>query len=424
MGQSAGYLPTWDIELMVRGGKHLLILTAVLFALGCGDRSDLAVEVTEPACAGAAVTPWNQSTSRLAATRLTRDREGGLWVLTNAGAGSAVVQINDAGLSKWSIAVDGVPAALATASNGDVLAATTVKGPPIDRAVRYEGTGRAQVKVTRVDISGQAIWGAIVGDGAGDLGNAFIGGTPDGGAVVSGVFTPDLSPSDFPNPPVREGGFVAKLSSSGDLLWERHFGDPDAGARGFMVDLNGRPGVILSTSSELTIDAVQFAPRLNTDSAPMVFFDTDGRAVQTFDVTESGDQRIDQVVIDGQGRLYVAGWVGHDGAVFTSELFVSAFDPSGTALWMQRFSLTNQNVDARVTVDECGDILLVGNVSGMSAGFLAARLSRDGVPKAQVTVPSSIGDRVDDVAAAPGGIFVTGAAGPNLQEGFLGRVGL
>jgi hypothetical protein len=136
------------------------------------------------------------------------------------------------------------------------------------------------------------------------------------------------------------------------------------------------------------------------------------------------EQRFDRVVFDKQGRFYVAGSVDHDGVQFTSELFVSAFETSGTHLWTQRFSLTDQNEGSRIAVDDCGDVLLVGNGLGTIAGFLAARVSRDGVVKARLTVPLTGGGVADDVAPAPGGVFVTGASGESHQNGFLSPVAL
>jgi hypothetical protein len=91
---------------------------------------------------------------------------------------------------------------------------------------------------------------------------------------------------------------------------------------------------------------------------------------------------------------------------------------------VQRFHFTSQSEEALAAVDSCGDVLFTGNGLTSTDGFLAARLSREGVVKAQVIVPASTGGWANSIAPAPGGIYVDGTAGDNPQQGFLARVPL
>jgi hypothetical protein len=390
-------------------------------ALGCGPHPDQVTQVAAPACAGAPPAPWLQPTAPFQ-TRLARDPRGGLVMLGNADPGATIGKVDDEGRLLWSAPIEGRSRAVAAAPGDGFLAATAVSGPPSDPAVRYQGSPRQQANVTKVDGNGQLAWQTVVSDGAGDLMAEFVGVTPEGDVIVSGLFHPDFTPSDFPNPPSREGGFLAKISPDGQVRWERHF-EPGA-SRGFVIDASGRPAVIVWTSYALSIDDVMLEPTHDPWSGFLVSFDPEGRAVEARDVTVDGQQRFDRAVVDDQGRLYVAGFIGHDGGSYTSELVLNAFGASGPPLWDRRFSMNDQNEDARVAIDECGDVLLVGNGPGAGVGFLAVRLGRDGDVKARLTVSPAAGARVDEVAPAPGGIFVTGASDPNLQSGFVARAGL
>jgi hypothetical protein len=118
--------------------------------------------------------------------------------------------------------------------------------------------------------------------------------------------------------------------------------------------------------------------------------------------------------------------MGHESAMFTLvtlELFISAFDPSGTRLWTQRLNQTGQVTDATAAIASCGDVLLTGNPDD-AEGFLAVRFTRDGVVRARQTVLPSTGGEANAIGPAPDGLFVAGATGPNFQEGFLARIGL
>jgi|GEM_PF-5442964 len=294
---------------------------------------------------------------------------------------------------------------------------------PVDPQVRWDGQPRTQGTVTRWDARGNMLWQSTILDSAGDLRGSFVSAGVDGDVVIGGSFFPDMPPSAFPNPPFIEGGFLARLSSSGQKLWERHFVDPEA-VRGFVQDLRGRTGVIFWLPQAAVVDGLVLQPKGLGMSGFLVWFDAAGRAAEAFDITEDPEQRFSGVVHDGQGRLYVTGYVGHDGSSYTSEFFVSAFGATGDRLWARRFNLGDQVDDSSLAVDECGDVLLVGNGRlGTDLGILAARMTRDGEVKAQRVVPLSVADYFAAVAPAPGGIFLTGSR-DNQQTFSLARLGL
>jgi hypothetical protein len=141
-------------------------------------------------------------------------------------------------------------------------------------------------------------------------------------------------------------------------------------------------------------------------------------------VTEDSDERFDGVSRDAEGRLYVHGSVLKSslGSPNIIELVIAGIAPSGEHLWTQQFHVSDSNGDTQVAIDGCGDVLFVGNGGGSS--FLAARLSRDGSIKSQVTIPLPASGWASGVTAAPGGMYVVGAKGESFQHGFLSRLAL
>jgi hypothetical protein len=403
---------------MVRLFRSGVEVAALMALASCAGARNDGLSVPTRACAASQSSAWQQPISSLSSS-IARDPAGGLVVLTGSGP-SALTKLNDLGASLWSATVEGSPGAVFVVPSGDTVATANAAGTePVDPQVRRGGQPRTQGNVTRWDARGMMLWRSTISDGAGDLFASFVSAGVDGDVVVGGSFKPDLPPSAFPNPPFIEGGFLARLSSSGQQLWERHFVDPGA-VRGFVQDLRGRTGVIFWLQQAAVIDGVMLQPKGLGMSGFLVWFDAAGRAAEAFDVTEDPEQRFSGVVHDGEGRLYVTGFVAHDASSYTSEFFVSAFGPTGDRRWAHRFTLGDQVDDSSLAVDECGDVLLAGNGR---LGILAVRMTGDGDVKAQLVVPVSVADYFAGVAPAPGGIFLTGAR-DNNQTLRLARLGL
>lgn len=397
--------------------RRTVVLAAPLIALAnCGGPSADQVGSGQRACAAAPTATWQQPTGSLSSS-LARDPAGGLFVLAGD-TESTVTRLDDTGQTVWTATVEGNPGGIFTAS-GAVLAATGIRGmEAVDPEVRVGGQPRSQARITRLDLRGQMIWTAAVADAVGDLFPSFVSTVADGDVVVGGRFVPDVPSSEFPNPPYVEGGFVARLSSTGQLLWERHLVNPGR-VRGFVQDIHGRTGVILWLDQVAVIDDVRMQPKDPGYAGFLVWFDETGAAVGAYDVTEDPSQRFTGVARAADGHFYVTGFVTRDGPSYTSTFFITGFSSAGERLWTQRLSLGPQNEDGSVTVDECGDVLFVGNGSGI----IAARMTRDGEIKTQTVVPTSLADFVVNLAPAPGGIFFVGAR-DNQQTRIVARLGL
>jgi len=396
-------------------------LTALIALVSCVEAGEDKPSGPSLACAGSQSSTWQKPISSRRGS-VARYPGGGLAALSGESA-SSLTKLDDFGVSVWTATVEGSAASVSVVPGGDTLAMTLVPGTEsVDPEVRSGGRPRLQANVTRWDADGKRLWQSAILDGAGDLIGSFISAGLDGDVVVGGTFVPDLPPSAFPNPPFIEGGFVARLSPSGQMLWERHFLDPGA-VRGFVQDLGGRTGVTFALQEEAVIDDLMLKPKGISRSGFLVWFDSTGRAVEAFDITEDPEQGFSAVVRDDEGRFYVTGYVAHDGPSYTSEFFVSAFDATGGRLWARRFNPGRQADDSRLAIDECGDVLLVGNGLDTSPGILAARIASNGEEKAQLVLPVAVADYLGAVAPAPGGIFFMGSR-DNQQTSVIARLAL
>jgi hypothetical protein len=342
-------------------------------------------------------------------------------------APSALLEsVDDLGRVRWTVATDGAPGGLATSGNGDILIASFVAGTmPTDPAVRIDGTPRSLAIVKRLGGDSGTVWTSTISDDAGDLGAEFVGEAPDGTIFVAGSIRYDQPPPRAPNQLADMGFFAAHLTASGQVVWEHHWDHDDASrARGYVIDAAGRLGILVWITGMKTLDDLTLGSPASPYEGDLVWFGTDGRATQAVDVTEDSDERFDGVSLDAEGRLYVHGWVLESslGSANTIELVLNAVAPSGEHLWAQRFHLSDGNGDTQTAIDACGDVLFVGNGDG--SRFLAARISRDGEVKSQVMVPLPDNGWAHNVAAAPGGMYVSGATGVSFQNGFLSRLDL
>jgi hypothetical protein len=384
------------------------------------------------ACATSAAQTWTQDLAAPPTGELEVDHEGHILLIGPGQGQSALLEnLDEQGHVRWATASGGA-SALAVAQNGEVLSAGSVAGTTLtDPTVRIGGTPRSQVSVSRLADLGRRVWVATIGDDQGDLGNQFVGEAPDGTIWIAGSFVADMPPPRIPNVYPDPTWYAARLSASGQLIWERHWGrDPtmtgDVGTRGFVVDVMGRLGVIFWVSGQATIDALTLQNVVGRDySGFLVWFGADGRAVDSIDVTEDGGERFDGVQRDAEGRLYVHGYI--DALIGGSERstpVVTAVTATGERLWSKRFPLGDASaiVDTHLAIDDCGDVLVAVNYGYQS--FLASRLGREGDIKAQVSVPLPNSGWVDEVAPAPGGMYVAGASGLNAPRGFLSRLGL
>ncbi len=410
-------------------GVIVLLLGLALAGLGCG-RTEIQPSDT-PACNGAEVTDWQATFDAPFAEVVAVDAAGSPFTAkteTVNGVPSVMLsKLNGAGGAIWSRNLGaGSLAALGQSSRGGLFAAAPLPGTEhVDPKVRNGGTPRSRAAVSHVDDDGQLLWRTELDDDGGDLGPTFVAETASGDVVVAGPFGPDMPPAAFANPPGRFAFFLARLSSTGTLLWERHVTDQGS-AQAFVVDVAGRVGAVVELrSADLSIDGVTFSSPLGAGTV-LVWFDATGKAIEGRDLIDDGGERVTGAALDGNGRLFFVGVAEAEvrGAL-NSEVFVSAFDDARPpAVWEQEFPMGSLSADPSLSLDPCGRVVVVVPDASGAAGLLVARLTREGVVDTRRMIAPTLGNQVNSTAAASGGVFVTGVGGADSRTSFVASLAL
>ena len=168
----------------------------------------------------------------------------------------------------------------------------------------YYGDGKSDVFIAKLDSSGALIW------------NTFLGGSEDdeiGGIVVDGngnIYVAGNSSSSWGNPiqAHRNNGadsFIAKLNSSGALTWNTFLGS--IGVTG--IDLGGDGNIYLTGSSanDWSIANVPLHARSGDVDAYVVKMTPSGSLIWHTFLGGSSQDNASEIVVSADGNIYVAG---------------------------------------------------------------------------------------------------------------------
>jgi Beta-propeller repeat len=143
--------------------------------------------------------------------------------------------------------------------------------------------------------------------------------------------------------------------------WVRQFGGPnDDGARAVAVDGNGDIYVAGYVGGQLP-----GGPAISGGSfdAYVRKFGQSGIVIWTRQFGSSGDDTADSVAVDADGNVYVAGSAGAalpDQTAFGAwDAFVRKYDAGGTEIWTRQFGSTGYDT-GRVAVDPSGNVIVSG----------------------------------------------------------------
>jgi hypothetical protein len=104
----------------------------------------------------------------------------------------------------------------------------------------------------------------------------------------------------------------------------------------------------------------------------VVTLDSRGQKKWTRLIGSRGDDEAEDVTTDGRGRIYVAGTIGYEMAgkpyYGGEDGFVAAFDPDGTRQWLKIFGTPKQEKVRAVMTDGQGRIYIVGDTQGDLGG--------------------------------------------------------
>jgi len=281
----------------------------------------------------------------------------------SAGADGFVAKLDTNGNLIWNTFLGSSTEDLATGIGVDVLGNVYVTGPsnaswgsPI-RAF----AGTTSTFVAKLDTNGNLIW------------NTFLGGPPQFCVsnaltldVLNNVYVAGYSSNSWGSPvnPYAGGfdAFVAKLNSSGDLIWNTFAGSSDADVgEGIAVALNGN--VYVTGVSNATWGSPIRPFPADAQDVFAAKLDPNGNLVWNtfFPGTES------HVTVDASENVYVLGstttsW-GSPVRPFqgSGDGYIARLDSNGTLIWNTFVGGAGSDEVHSVTVDLSGNIYVAGN---------------------------------------------------------------
>lgn len=210
-------------------------------------------------------------------------------------------------------AEDQTASALAVNEAGEIALLGTARGTIDFGNIPWPGsTTDTDVVVAKITSTGQSLWSRRYGDSCDQRGGA-VAHTPSGGVVFAGDFCGKM---DFGSTVVATTGaevdlFVALIDTLGEDVYSRSFGGKGAQiARAAAVDAKGNAIIVGS---------------------------------------------FDQAFDDGTGEVASAGM---------DDAFVLELDPAGKLLWSRRFGGPEADIPRAVAVDATGNILVGGSFGG------------------------------------------------------------
>jgi enterochelin esterase-like enzyme len=305
---------------------------------------------------------------------------------------------------------------VAAGDDGTVYQALAVSGSIHDQ----QHHGELDIALIRYRSNGQPLWTRLFGTPANERAYGLALDTQQN-VIVAGYTSGDLDgqhPDNAGNDP-----FVAKFDSNGESLWTLQFGDPAAADRAYAlaVDTNDRIYVAGYTSGVLTgtnagdkdIFIAQISPdgeiewlrqfggagedkglslAVDNDTiylsgvagigtalsepvgdldAYVAAFTTDGEQLWVHQFGSDGWDEANGIFAAG-GSVYVVGFVSGDFGEHSLEgerdIFVAAFDESGTLTWSDQVGTPFNDKGADIRIDADGNLYVAGYTNGSLAG--------------------------------------------------------
>jgi hypothetical protein len=236
------------------------------------------------------------------------------------------------------------------------------------------------------DVQGAEKW-SVTYDGGGDDSAVAAAVDTAGNVYVAGTtyrMTPDSG--------VQAHALVLKYDTAGNLLWERVY------RKGIWSQ--GLALAVAATGTSFL--AVQSYGQDDSSVAELLETSPDGKELATDAASfgfESEMQGPSAVALDAAGNAYMVGWLFKPSESDQWDYFVLQFGG-----WAKRWSSGSDDVAYDVAVDGAGRVFVVGSrgpVAFSSAGTLLWSASFPGLAHA--------------VAAADGGVWVTGSSGEDFR---------
>jgi hypothetical protein len=261
--------------------------------------------------------------------------EGDVWVLKLDGSGNVVWQKTYGGPSfEW-------PYTIVPTSDGDYVVA----------GVTWSfGAGKWDVWVLKLDGSGNVVWQKTYG-GPGGEGAFAIAPTSDGGYVVAG-FTESFG--------AGEGDvWVLKLDGSGNVQWQKTFGE---------TDLDEAHAIVPTSDGGYVVVGVTKSFGAGKGDVWVLKLDGSGNVVWQKTYGGTGWDKANAIAPTSDGGYVVAGKTCSFGTAGSCDVWVLKLDGWGNVVWQKTYGGTDDEDASAIAPTSDGGYVVTGKTRSFGAG--------------------------------------------------------
>ncbi|MDJ1174874.1 SBBP repeat-containing protein [Roseofilum capinflatum] len=224
--------------------------------------------------------------------------------------------------------------------------------------------------IIKYDAEGNKVWTKLFGGTEGERLNRIEIGA-DGGLYITGSTFSSLA---APHAGDKDALFV-KYDTDGNLIWTRQLGTEGeeilsgltSDADGYLYTSGYTHGILSNevTSSETGYDSL------------LIKWDKDGNQIWAKQMNEWGSNTGSELAFDPTtNTIYQSGWINqalpgqtHNGK---TDAYLTRFDTDGNLIWGRQLGSTENDSIASLTVDNQGNIALLGTTFGSLEGHTSA----------------------------------------------------
>jgi hypothetical protein len=248
--------------------------------------------------------------------------------------------------------------------------------------------GNYDAFVAKYDASGNQLWARQFGSPQADFVSTVVA-DPAGNVYVAGTTSGSLG--GFTNAGATDM-FISEFDSNGNQLWIQQAGSTAIDeAWGIAIDSSGNVNVVGSTYGSI----VSGTTNAGGSDIFAVQYTQSGSQNWIVQFGSSGYEEPLAAAVDGNGNLYIAGYTsgvlpsgGTSGGGF--DAFLAQYSSSGSQSWVQQLGSSGADSAYAVTVDGSGNVY----VAGVAGGAMASSLSYQGDSDAFVAQYDSSGNQL------------------------------
>ncbi len=289
---------------------------------------------------------------------------------TNLGSNDAfLAQVDSSGATSWTTEFGSAANDVAQAAAVDASGNSYVTGYTSGTFSGQSNAGGTDAFLAKLDSSGKVLWVREFGSSSSDFGTAVA---VDGSG---NVFVVGITSGTMPGGNIAAGQddyFLAKFDSSGTRQWLVQHGT-SAMDDGLAVGVDGSGNSYVAGSTTGAI----MGSNAGGDDAFLVKYDSSGSTLWAKQFGGSGDDDAMGLAVDSSGNAYVTGGTssglgGHTNAG-GFDVFLAEYGSSGTRAWLTQFGTSSDEEGNGVAIDGSGNAYVTGYAMGSLAGTNAGK---------------------------------------------------